>query len=54
MFIFVPSSIEFTDCFGRTRKVERSEYDKIKDDGDEIVEKPKESEMQTGTEDMGK
>ncbi|XP_070493336.1 coiled-coil domain-containing protein 174 isoform X2 [Chironomus tepperi] len=36
--------IEFTDCFGRTRKVEKSEYDKIRDERDEIIEQPKEVE----------
>lgn len=38
-------SIEFTDYFGRTRKVEKSEYEKIKEHTDVIVtKKPSEEE----------
>ncbi|KAL7032453.1 hypothetical protein ACKWTF_007322 [Chironomus riparius] len=44
--------IEFTDCFGRTRKVEKSEYDKIRDERDEIIEEPKEVE-QNDVEEIG-
>lgn len=47
-------SIEFTDCFGRTRKVDKDEYDKIKNQNEDIiVEKPPQSVPETVTEEVG-